>query len=163
MALAAKAVVHGLDETATRLFVEASRAYAAYVSAMGAYAYEVYIEGSIRNMVSLARERVLYRKRAKELAELEHFVAAETSAEAASGEEKRAKAAFAAVTVQTSAEKAALDLTQSTWSAFRDAEARFYGVVFGPKQGVERVERALRARLDARRAHECQAPGPDGE
>jgi hypothetical protein len=160
--LAAKALASSLDEASVRAFDEASKAYAVYVSAMGAYAYEVYIEGSIRNGMALAREQELYRTRAKELGELGRFVVAETEAADVASAETRTRVALAAIPVGTPAEKAALDKTQTTWSAYRDAEVRFYALALGPKQGADRVERAERVRLETRRAKECAPPSARG-
>jgi uncharacterized protein YecT (DUF1311 family) len=162
LALATKVVVARLDEESARLLVAASKAYAAYVSAMGGYAYDVFVDGSIRNMMMLGRERELDRARTKELGELGHFTAPETSAEDVSRAEKRAAAALAAVTSATPAEKTALDATAAAWSAYRDAEVRFYVKALGPKQGADRVERAVRVRLETRRAKECAPPSAQG-
>jgi hypothetical protein len=158
--LLAKRVVAGFDDTGRRLFLDAGKAYAGYARARGAYGYEGSIQGSIRNMVALTTERALYRRRTREIAGLSRFVAPTTSTKQVSDAEKGAAAAFKAVVVDTPGEKAALEETQLTWSAYREAEVRFYVQAFGPKQGAERVERAVRARLEAIRATECDAPGP---
>ena len=76
--------------------------------------------------------------------------------------EARTKVALAAIPVGTAAEKTALDKTQTTWSAYRDAEVHFYVVALGPKQGADRVERAERVRLETRRAKECAPPSAQG-
>ncbi len=163
MALAEKRVAAGLDAAAVKSLVEASQAYLAYAKAMGGFAYETYIDGSIRNAMFIGREAELYQARTKEL---EGFVARyqapETTPEDVSRAEKRAAAALAAVTTSTTGEKTALAETQTTWVTYRDTELKFEVQAYGPKLGAERVERGARARLEAKRATECAVPPMEG-
>jgi hypothetical protein len=157
VALAAKRVALGLDAPAVRLLMDASRAYAAYTSAMGRFVYEVYIEGSLRNQQALGTELALMASRAKTLRELDHFVAPETSAEAVTRAEATAAAALAAVPRSTAGERSELAKAEDAWAAYRDAEKRFLVQAFGAKQGREKVERAARALLAEKRAKDCEA------
>lgn len=153
--LQGKQVVAGLDEAGKSLFGSAARRYGAYVAAMGEYGYEVYIQGSIRNGVMLARETELYEARARQLKAFPQFVAPATSVEDVRRGDERVAAALAKVTTATAAERVALEKTEETWEAYRDAEVALYAEAFEAKQGAEQVRRAMRASLDAQRAKEC--------
>jgi hypothetical protein len=93
--LQSKALAAGLDAAGKELLASATKAYAAYVDAMGRYAYEVYIEGSIRNEIALRRERELDEKRTQDLARFASFVASETSPTAVARAERATVAALA--------------------------------------------------------------------
>jgi hypothetical protein len=161
--LQAKAVADGLDDDQKKLFAAATKAYAAYVNAMSAYAYTVYVEGTIRNAVALARARDLYARRAKELAAFKGWVAPDASADDAARAAKAAAAELAKVTTANADEKRDLAKTQETWNAYRDAEVAFYTSVFGPKQGADKVKNATTMRLEGQRAKECAAPSLQGD
>jgi hypothetical protein len=150
--LRAKAVVQGLDGAGRDLFAKSDQAFDDYVRAFGAYVYEVYIDGTIRGAMALSEENKLKAARFQELAAFAHFVAKNTSRAEVEAAERRRAVALGRAHGGTAAEKAALLKTEQTWEAFRDAEVALYAHAFGPSQGVERVEAAVRARLEARRA-----------
>jgi len=153
--LQGKAVAAELDEAGRRLFATATGAYGAYVTAMGGEAYEALREGSMRNVAAAAREESLLRARTVELAAFSRFVAPETSAARVADAERRRGTACAAAPAQTPAEAAARAKATGAWATYRDAEEALYVHAFAPKQGAERVRRALRERLAARRAEDC--------
>jgi hypothetical protein len=163
--LEAKVVVAGLDSTGQRLFAASEKAYAEYVSAMGTFVYEVYVQGTIRGAMSIGEEHALKVAHAKDLAEFPRFVAKETSDRDVESAQRAAASALAKAVAGTTtpAEKEALQKTQRTWTAYRDAEVGLYEYVFGPKQGANRVHAALLLRLESRRAKECAPPsaGPE--
>jgi hypothetical protein len=161
--LQAKAVAEGLDENQKKLFAAATKAYAAYVEAMSSYAYQVYIEGTVRNAMSLARARDLYERRTKDLVAFKGWVAPEASADDAARAIKASAAALAKVATANADEKKDLAKTQETWNAYRDAEIAFYTSVFGPKQGADKVKNAMTVRLENRRAKECPPPSAQGD
>ena len=161
--LGRKVVAQTLDEEGKRLFSSATTAYATYVDAMGRYAYEVYVEGSIRNMVALAQERELHAKRTHDLAKFTGFLAGDTSTEDLTRVQRQVAAALAAVSTGTSAEREFLGKTQEAWGKYRDAEVALYQHVFGAKQGTERVRAALLLYLETRRAKECGPPSLQGD
>jgi uncharacterized protein YecT (DUF1311 family) len=158
--LQSKALAAGLDAAGKELLASATKAYAAYVDAMGRYAYEVYIEGSIRNEIALRRERELDEKRTQDLAGFASFAASETSPMAVARAERATLAALAAVRPKTSEEKGLLGKTQDAWVAYRDAEVHLYEGVFGSQQGAGRVRAATLVRLEGRRRGECAHPTP---
>jgi len=157
-ALMAKTVVAGLDPAGKALFIAATKAFDVYVHAMGTYAYDVFIEGSIRNAMALTRERELHEARAKRLAMFSAFVAPETPAEAVARVRRSSAAALAAVIPDTPAEAEALKKTASTWAPYRDAEVTLYVHAFGAKQGADRVRRAMQVSLETQRSKECGPP-----
>jgi uncharacterized protein YecT (DUF1311 family) len=163
--LEAKVVVAGLDSTSQRLFAASEKAYAEYVTAMGTFVYEVYVQGTIRGAMSIGEEHALKVAHAKDLAEFPRFVAKETSDRDVESAQRAAASALAKAVAGTTtpAEKEALQKTQRTWTAYRDAEVGLYEYVFGPKQGADRVHAALLLRLESRRAKECAPPsaGPE--
>ncbi len=161
--LETKAVFAGLDDRGKSLFAAAAAAYRAYVAAMGAFVYEVYVEGTIRNSMALGTEIGLRNRRAKDLAGFRGFVATTTSTTEVHAAQRASAAALAAVGTTTAAEKAALGKTQQAWAAYRDAEIALYEHVFGPTQGVARVRSALLVRLESRRAGESAPPSAEGE
>jgi uncharacterized protein YecT (DUF1311 family) len=71
---------------------------------------------------------------------------------------RRARDGTPHVGTTTPAEKAALEKTQRTWEAYRDAEVALYEHVFAARQGADRVGAAVRVRLASRRAKECAPP-----
>jgi hypothetical protein len=150
--LQAKAVVEGLDATGRDLFAKSDQAFDDYVGAVGDYVYEVYIDGTIRGAMALSAENKLKAARIRDLAAFPYFVAKDTSPKEVEAARRRRAAAVGRVHAGTAAEKAALLKTEQTWEAFRDAEVALYAHAFGPSQGLERVEVAVRARLEARRA-----------
>jgi hypothetical protein len=156
--LRAKAVAAGLDDAQKGLFAAATKAYAAYVEAMIRYAYQVYVEGTIRNAVALERGRELYARRTTALAAFESYTAPETSAAQAALATKASAAALARVTAANEDEKKDLADTQRAWTVYRDAEVAFYVSVFGPTQGTDRVKSAMIVRLEKELAKECAAP-----
>jgi hypothetical protein len=109
-------------------------------------------------MMLLAREGDLYRRRAKDLADFAHVDLPDTTEADVARAEKAAAAALAAVAAGTPGERTAKGKTVSAWSAYRDAEVRFFVRSVGPTLGAERVERAERVRLAARRAKESARP-----
>jgi uncharacterized protein YecT (DUF1311 family) len=158
--LAAKAAVSGMDDEGRSLFAASEKAYGDYVDAMGSFAYEVYIDGTIRGAMALGEEQSLRQTRVEDLAAFPGFVARQTSShdvEAARRDSAAAVSKVAAGTA-TQAEKAAFEKTQRTWTAHRDADVALYAHVFGAKQGVDRVRSALVVRLESRRAKECPPP-----
>ncbi len=162
--LEAKSVFLGLDDAGRDLFSAADRDYGDYAAAMGAFVYEVYIQGTIRGAMSLGEEERLQASLALEdFADLPRFVAKETSARDVAAAQRGSAAALARVATGTAAEKDALAKTQRAWTVYRDAEVAFYVHAFGPKQGTDRVRAALLVRLETRRAKECAAPpaGPE--
>jgi Lysozyme inhibitor LprI len=161
--LAAKAVVGGFDDAGKDLFASSEKDYDAYVTARGAYVYEVYIDGTIRNAMALDTEAKLRASRTRDLAELPRFVARDTPGGAIEAARRAAAAALAHASAATPAEKDALQKTQRTWEAYRDAELALYEHVFGPKQGADRVHDALLVRLESRRARDCAAPSASSE
>lgn len=163
--LEAKTVVAGLDDTGKKLFASAEKAYGDYVTAMGEFVYEVYVEGSIRGTVLLDEERRLKAARVKDLGDLPRFLASETSSNRVETAQRESAAALAKVGAgtTTAAEKDALQKTQQTWTAYRDAEVGLYEYMFGPKQGGDRVRDALLLRLESRRAKECAPPSLGGD
>jgi hypothetical protein len=161
--LQAKSVAEGLDVDQKKLFVAATKAYAAYVEAMSSYAYQVYIDGTIRNAMALARGRELIARRTKDLAAFKSWVSPDASADDAARTTKEVAATVAKVPTATADEKKELAKTQEKWNAYRDAEVLFYVSVFGPKQGADRVKNATTVRLETRRAKECAPPSPQGD
>jgi hypothetical protein len=145
-------VASGLDAPGRDLFAKADHAFDDYVGAVGDYVYEVYIDGTIRSAMALSAQNKLKATRIQDLAAFPHFVAKDTSPKEVEAAEQRRAAALGRVHPGTASEKAALLKTEQTWEAFRDAEVALYAHAFGPSQGVERVEAAVRARLEARRA-----------
>jgi hypothetical protein len=150
--LRAKTVVEGLDATGRDLFDKSDQAFADHVGAVGDYVYEVYIDGTIRGAMALAAENKLKAVRVKDIAAFPRFVAKDTSPKEVEAAERQRAAALGRLHPETAAEQAALLKTEQTWEGFRDAEVALYAHVFGPSQGVERVEAAIRARLETRRA-----------
>ncbi len=152
--LQAKAVVAGLDDAGRDLFGRSEQAYADYVSAVGDYVYEVYIDGTIRGSMALAAQNKLKAKRIQDLVAFPRFVAKDTTAKDVEAAERARSAAIERVHPEKDAEKTALLKTQQTWEIYREAEVALYGHVFGPAQGAERVASAVRAKLEHRRASE---------
>ncbi|HTB78941.1 MAG TPA: hypothetical protein VK762_37115 [Polyangiaceae bacterium] len=150
--LQAKTVVEGLDAAGKDLFTKSDQAFDDYVGAVGDYVYEVYIDGTIRGAMGLAAENKLKAARIRDLAAFPRFVAKDTSPKEVEAAARRRAAVVDGVQAGTAAEKAALLKTEQKWEAFRDAEVALYAHTFGPSQGVERVEAAVRARLEVRRA-----------
>jgi hypothetical protein len=153
--LQAKAVVEGLDAAGRELFARSDHAFDDYVSAAGDYAYEVYIDGTIRGAMAVSAENKLKAARIQDLAAFPRYVAKETSPKEVEAATRRRAAALDRVHTGTAAEKAALLKTEQTWETFRDAEVALYAHAFGPSQGVERVEAAVRTRLELRRASDA--------
>ncbi len=153
--LQAKTVVEGLDAPGRDLFAKSDHAFDDYVGAVGDYVYEVYIDGTIRGAMALLAENKLKSARIRDLAAFSRFVAKDTSPKEVEAAERRRAAALDGVHAGAAAEKAALLKTEHTWEAFRDAEVALYAHAFGPSQGVERVETAVRARLETRRASDA--------
>jgi hypothetical protein len=153
--LQAKTVVEGLDAAGRDLFAKSDQAFDDYVGAVGDYVYEVYIDGTIRGAMAVSAENKLKAARIQDLAPFPRFVAKETSLKQVEAAERRRAAALDRVHAGTAAEKAALLKTEQTWGAFRDAEVALYAHAFGPSQGVERVEAAVRVRLEVRRASDA--------
>jgi hypothetical protein len=153
--LEAKVVVASLEAAARDLFARSATAFGAYVSAMGEYVYEVYVDGTIRGGMSLAAQQKLEAERVSDLAAFRQFVAKDTAPQDVEAASRARAFAFRSVNVGTAAEKSALAKTEQTWEAYRDAELALYEHVFGPAQGAERVEAALRVRLESRRAAQC--------
>jgi uncharacterized protein YecT (DUF1311 family) len=127
-ALTAKRVVAGLDDDGKRLFVAASRAYAAYVSAMGDYVYEVYKDGSLRNAAALAEETELTARRTSEIAKIARFTPKPVSEEEVGLSSKRVEAAVSAATKAATSPDVAgkLATSQAAWTVYRDAEVALY-------------------------------------
>ena len=148
-----------LDPDALGLFAKASRAYDAYVTAMGTLTYQTYIEGTIRNAMAMLEEETLYQERARELASLDRFTPGDATAANVARAERASAAAVAGVVTQTAEERKALEASQAAWRTYRDAEVAFYRAAFGPRFGAENVERAIRVRLETRRAREASPPG----
>jgi uncharacterized protein YecT (DUF1311 family) len=126
-ALEAKRVATSLDDEGKRLLVAASRVHARYVAAMGAYVYEVYIQGSMRNMQALGFQNALLSRRTQRLARLPSLAPAAASLAAAERASKAVDAALkkrAAAAVPEVAAK--LADTQKEWLAYRDAEVALY-------------------------------------
>jgi hypothetical protein len=161
--LEAKAVVASLDDAGKELFATSERTYGDYVTAMGAFAYEIYIQGTIRSGMALSVEAALKARRVTDLAEFSTFVAKGTSTKDVEAAQHASAAALARVGTATPAEKAALQKTQQAWEAYRDAEVALYSHAFGPKQGTDRVHAAVLVRLELRRAKECEPPSASGE
>jgi hypothetical protein len=153
--LQAKTVVEGLDAAGRDLFARSDQAFDDYVGAVGDYVYEVYIDGTIRGAMAVSAENKLKAARIRDLAAFTRFVAKDTSPKDVEAAERRRAAALDRVHAGTAAEKAALLKTEQTWEAFRDAEVALYAHAFGPSQGVERVEAAVRARLEVQRASDA--------
>jgi hypothetical protein len=149
--LQSKVVVKGLDAAGRDFFAKSDQAFADYVRAVGDYVYEVHIDGTIRGAMALSAENTLKSARAQDIAAFPRFVAKDTSPTEVEAAERQRAAALGRAHANTDAEKAALLRTEQTWEAFRDAEVALYARAFGPSQGVERVEAAVRARLVARR------------
>ena len=156
--LEAKTVVAGLDEPGKKLFAASEKAYSDYVAAMGAFVFEVNIEGTIRGALSLGEEQGLKTNRAKELADFTKFVATKVSAKETEVAERNLAAALAKVAVTTRAQREALQKTQSAWTLYRDADLALYEHVFGAKQGVDRVHATVLVGLEAHRAKDCVFP-----
>ena len=156
-------MVAALDARGKALFASADKAFGEYVSAMGAFVYEVYIDGTIRSAMSLATETALTTAREEDLEAFPRFVASATSLEDVAAPRRVSAAALAMVSTATPAEKAALEKTQRTWESYENADVALYEYVFGPKQGPERVEAARRVALETRRAKECAPPSASGE
>jgi hypothetical protein len=161
-ALQTKALFESLDAQGKELFVASDTAYSDYVTAMGSFAYEVYIEGTIRGAMSLAAEASLTAARMRDLEAFPRFVAKDLPANEVASAYAASKAALAGVATTTPAEKGALEKTQQTWVAYRDADVAFYAHVFGPKQGEERVRAVRSVSLELRRAKECAPPSAGG-
>jgi Lysozyme inhibitor LprI len=157
-AIEAKAVVAALDDTGRELFAASEKAYGDYAAAMGAFVYEVYVQGTIRGAMSLGEEQKQKAGRAKELADFRGFVAKGISAKEIEGAQRALGAALAKVSTATPAEREALQKTQKTWMAYRDADIALYEHVFGPKQGVDRVHATVLVVLESRRAKDCVLP-----
>jgi uncharacterized protein YecT (DUF1311 family) len=153
--LEAKAVVASLDGEGRNLFARSDKAFRDYVSAVGDYVYEVYIDGTIRGSMSLAAQSKLEAERVTDLAAFRQFVAKDTTPQDVEAASRARAVAFHHLNPGTAAEKAALAKTQQTWEAYRDAELALYEHAFGPTQGMRRVEAALRVRLESRRAAQC--------
>jgi hypothetical protein len=153
--LEAKGVVASLDAAGRDLFARSDKAFRDYVSAVGEYVYEVYIDGTIRGGMSLAAQSKLEAERVSELAAFGQFVAKDTTPQDVEAASRARTVAFHRVNPGNAAEKAALARTEQTWEVYRDAELALYEHAFGPTQGTERVEAALRVRLESRRAAQC--------
>ena len=153
--LQAKTVVEGLDAGGRDLFAKSDQAFDDYVGAVGDYVYEVYIDGTIRGAMALSAENKLKAARIRDVAAFPRFIAKDTSPKEVGAAERRRAAALDGLHAGTAAEKVALLKTEQTWEAFRDAEVALYAHAFGPSQGAERVEAAVRARLEARRASDA--------
>jgi uncharacterized protein YecT (DUF1311 family) len=163
--LEVKTAVASLDATGKNLFAASEKAFGDYVTSRGAFVYEVYSQGTIRNAMSLGEEQRLKAAHAKDLAGFSSFVAKETSGKDVEAAQREAAAALAkaAAGTTTPAEKQALTKTQQAWTAYRDAEVAFYEHAFGPKQGADRVRAAVLFRLESRRAKECAPPSAAAE
>jgi uncharacterized protein YecT (DUF1311 family) len=158
--LAAKGAVATLDAAGKALFAASETAHAAYVEATGDFVYEVYVQGSIRNAMSLSARQALAASRATDLAAFPRFVAKATSPAQVEAARRASAAALrqVAASLETPAEKDALEKAQRAWATYRDAEIALYVSVFGPGQGADRVRAAVLARLESRRASECAPP-----
>jgi uncharacterized protein YecT (DUF1311 family) len=159
-ALHAKEAVQGLDDAARALFAKSEQAFSEYVSAVGSFVFEVYKDGSIRESISLNAESQLKAQRAKDLAAFPRFVAKDTPPKDVEAAQHARAAAVAAVGTKTPEEKELLAKTEQAWEAYRDAEVALYEAVFGPQQGADRVEAALRVRLESRRAADTRIANP---
>ena len=153
-----KVIVTDLDDDGVKSFIASEKAYTDYVAAMGAFVYEVYVEGTIRDLMSLNEQSLLKAARAAEVAAFPKFVATDTSTAEVERAQRNSAAAMSKVTTETRAEKEKLQQTQRAWIAYRDADVALYQHVFGPKQGRDRVRSALLVRLESRRAKECAPP-----
>jgi uncharacterized protein YecT (DUF1311 family) len=156
--LEAKGVAAGLDDSGRKLFAASEKAHGDYVAAMGAFVYEVYVQGTIRVAMSLSEEQRLKAGRAKELADFPRFVATGISAKEIESAGRELGAALAKVKTATVAEREALEKTQRAWTIYRDAELALYQHVFGPKQGVDRVHATVLVGLESHRAKDCAFP-----
>jgi uncharacterized protein YecT (DUF1311 family) len=127
-ALTAKRVVASLDDDGKHLFVAASRAYAAYVSAVGDYVYEIYKDGTIRNAVALAEETELTARRTSEIAKVTRFAAKPVSEEEVDLSSKRVEAAVSRAAKAAASPDVAgkLAVSQAAWTVYRDAEVALY-------------------------------------
>jgi hypothetical protein len=158
-ALQAKRIVAGMDDEGRRLFVAASRAYRAYVDAMGAYVYEVYRDGSIRNAAALGEEQSLLHRRTEDLATLATFTPASVSREALERSEQAALHALAALRAHTGtpAVKERIDEAEVAWRSYRDAETALYVHALAGRASQDAVERSMRASLNKRRTADLRA------
>jgi hypothetical protein len=153
--LEAKGVVASLDGAGRDLFARSDKAFREYVTAVGDYVYEVYIDGTLRGGMAMAAQSKLQAERVSELAAFRQFAATDTTPQDVEAATRARAVALRSANHGTVAEKAALAKTEQTWEAYRDAELALYAEVFGPTQGKERVEATLRVRLESRRAAQC--------
>jgi uncharacterized protein YecT (DUF1311 family) len=156
--LQVKAVAAALDDTGRKLFAGSEKAYDDYVTAMGAFVYEVYAQGTIRSAMLLGEEQGLKVGRARELADFPRFVANGVSAREVEAAERDLATALAKVKTTTPAERDALEKTQRAWTIYRDADLALYEHVFGPRQGVDRVHATVLVGLESHRAKDCAFP-----
>jgi hypothetical protein len=155
-----KRIAARLDASARPLLAAARTAYDAYVDAEGAFAYQVYVEGSLRNAIAMNREESLVGARANAMAHFDSFVAKDVTRDDVARAARAVDAAVARVQTQTPEEKQALAKTQEAWLAYRDAEVALYVAAFGGAQGAERVRNAVLVELGGRRVKECEPPAP---
>jgi hypothetical protein len=156
--LVEKRISARLDANGKRSLAAAHSAYERYVSAEGRFVYEVYLDGSQRNVLALGREQALIAERAKAIARFDSFVTKDVGADAVVRASRAVDVALAKVQTSTPAEITALLSTQETWLAYRDAEAALYVGAFGATQGADRVRATILVDVAQRRAGECEPP-----
>jgi hypothetical protein len=157
-ALQAKAVAAVLDDAGLKLLVAFESAYSDFVSAAGAFVYQVYVAGTIRVFGSSSEELALTTAHAQDLSEFRKFVAKDTSPKAVREAERDMAAALSHVSTATPEERVRLHKSQLAWTTYRDAAVALYEHAFGAQQGADRVRDALLAQLASRRAIECAPP-----
>jgi uncharacterized protein YecT (DUF1311 family) len=155
-ALEAKRVAASLDGEGKRLLAAASRAHARYVAAMGAYVYEVYVQGSMRNIQALSVENALLSRRTQRLARLQSIAPAAASAAAAERSSRAVDVALKkrAATAATPEVRAKLVETQKEWIAYRDAEVALY--VHARAGATAELKRAALVVLDDARVEDLR-------
>lgn len=159
--LQAKAIARTLDDEGKRLFVIANKAYSDYANSRGSYGYEVYSDGSLRNVVFLDEEQRVEAERSKELAEFSHFSARDMSDADVSAATHATATAISSVKPDKPAEAKALSATQTKWVVYRDAEVALYVHAFAA-QGADRVRKTILVELEKHRAAECAPPSLGG-
>jgi len=152
-ALLAKKAVAGLDDEGKRLFAAASAAYASYVGAMGSYVYEVWKDGTIRNMEALAEESALLERRTMEIGRFAHLAATATSADELARSSRNVDDALKKQRARAATDdvRAKIADAQRAWSGYRDAEVALYVHVFGGATRSDEVRDAVRVSLNKAR------------
>jgi hypothetical protein len=157
-ALLTKTVARSLDEEGKQLLAAANDASERYADTAGAFATQVYIEGTLRSMIGMERTQSVLDEREADLNEFTNFTAKDLSDADVQRAQRAAAVALANVATSTPEEKSALAATQTTWTAYRASEEALYEHTFGPTQGAARVRATILVHLDEQRARECDAP-----